>query len=134
MKPSTREWVAKAEEDYLAALDLARRRKRPLWSGVCFHAQQCAEKYLKARMEEAGLPLQRTHDLDALLNHVLPVEPLWSAFRPALQTLTDYAVDFRYPGHTANKSHARRALAECKAIRREVRTSLGLPVQPGTTP
>ena len=68
------------------------------------------------------------------MNHVLPVEPLWSAFRPALQTLTDYAVDFRYPGHTANKSHARRALAECKAIRREVRTSLGLPVQPGTTP
>ena len=62
MKPSTREWVAKAEEDHLAALDLARRRKRPLWSGVCFHAQQCAEKYLKARMEEAGLPLQRTHE------------------------------------------------------------------------
>jgi hypothetical protein len=30
MKPSTSEWVAKAEEDYLAALDLARRRKRPL--------------------------------------------------------------------------------------------------------
>jgi HEPN domain-containing protein len=128
MKPSTREWVAKAEEDYLAALDLARRRKRPLWSGVCFHAQQCAEKYLKARMEEAGLPLQRTHDLDQLLNYLLPVEPLWSAFRPALQILTDYAVDFRYPGHSANKSHARRALVDCKSIRREVRTNLGLPV------
>ena len=127
MKPSTREWVAKAEEDYLAALDLARRRKRPLWSGVCFHAQQCAEKYLKARMEEAGLPVQRTHDLDVLLNHILPVEPLWGAFRPALQTLTDYAVDFRYPGHSASKSHARRALADCKSIRREVRTNLGLP-------
>jgi HEPN domain-containing protein len=53
MKPSTREWVAKAEEDYLAALDLARRRKRPLWSGVCFHAQQCAEKYLKANKSHA---------------------------------------------------------------------------------
>ena len=128
MKPSTREWVAKAEDDYLAALDLARRRKRPLWSGVCFHAQQCAEKYLKARMEEAGLPLQRTHDLDALLNHILPIEPLWSAFRPALQTLTAYAVNFRYPGHNANKSHARRALPDCKSIRREVRISLGLPV------
>ena len=63
MKPSTREWVVKAEEHYLAALDLSRRRKRPLWSGVCFHAQQCAEKYLKARMEEAGLPLQRLRRL-----------------------------------------------------------------------
>jgi DNA-binding PucR family transcriptional regulator len=65
---------------------------------------------------------------DKLLNHILPVEPLWSAFRPALQTLTDYAVDFRYPGHNASKSHARRALADCKSIRREVRTNLGLPV------
>jgi HEPN domain-containing protein len=128
MKPSTRDWVAKAEEDYLAALDLARRRKRPLWSGVCFHAQQSAEKYLKARLEEAGLPVPRTHDLDVILNGLLTVEPLWAAFRAALQTLTDYAVDFRYPGHTANKSHARRALADCKSVRREVRTSLGLPV------
>ncbi len=89
MKPSTREWGAKAEEYDMAAVDLARRRKYPLWSAVCFHAQQCAEKYLKARMEEAGLPVQRTHDLDVLLNHIVRVEPLWSAFRPALQTLTD---------------------------------------------
>lgn len=125
MKPSTRDWVAKAEEVYL---DLARRRNRPLWSGVCFHAQQSAEKYLKARLEEAGLPVPRTHDLDVILNCLLPVEPLWAAFRPALQTLTDYAVDFRYPGHSANKHHARHALADCKSVRREVRTSLCLPV------
>ncbi len=127
MKPSTREWAAKAEEDYLAAMDLSRRRKRPLWSGVCFHAQQCAEKYLKARMEEAGLSIPRTHDLEIILNQLLPVEPLWVAFRPAAQTLTDYAVDFRYPGHNAGKPHGRRALADCRVIRREVRLSLGLP-------
>jgi HEPN domain-containing protein len=126
MKPSTREWVAKAEEDYLAALDLARRRKQPLWSGVCFHAQQSAEKYLKARLEEAGLPVPRTHDLDHILDRLLTVEPLWSDFRSRLQTLTDYAVDFRYPGQTANKSHARRALVDCRSVRREVRATLGL--------
>ncbi len=128
MKPSTREWVTKAEEDYLAAVDLSRRRKRPLWNGVCFHAQQCAEKYLKARMEEAGLAIPRTHDLDDLLNRIVSVEPLWAAFRPAAQTLTDYAVDFRYPGQNAGKPHGRRALADCKAIRREARLTLGLPV------
>jgi HEPN domain-containing protein len=120
---------------------LARRRRitspRSIWPGVgqdrsgagsVFHAQQCAEKYLKARIEEAGLTVPRTHDLDVILNQILPVEPLWSAFRPALQTLTDYAVDFRYPGHSTHKSHARRALTDCKSVRREVRTSLGLPV------
>jgi len=127
MKPATRECVAKAEEDFLSALDLARRRKRPVWSTVCFHTQQCAEKYLKARMEEAGLPIPKMHDLDVLLNQLLPLEPLWAALRPALQTLADYAVDFRYPGHTAHKPHAQRALRDCRAVRREARLSLGLP-------
>ena len=55
MKASTREWVKKAEEDFLAASSLERRRCKPLWNIVCFHAQQTVEKYLKARMEEAGL-------------------------------------------------------------------------------
>ncbi len=40
-------WVDRAEEDYLLAR-FALRRKKPLTYGACFHAQQCAEKYLKA--------------------------------------------------------------------------------------
>jgi HEPN domain-containing protein len=114
MKAATREWVSKAEEDFLAAVDLSRRRT-PLWSSVCFHAQQCAEKYLKSRLEEAGLRVPKIHDLDVLLNLVLPVEPRWSALQPACQRLTDYAVDFRYPGHSAHKAHAQQALKDAKA-------------------
>jgi len=128
MKPATREWVAKAEEDFLSATDLARRRKRPVWNSICFHAQQCAEKYLKARMQEAGLSIPKTHDLEILLNQLLPSEPLWSAFRPATQNLTDFAVSFCYPGDNATKSETQQALKDCKVIRREVRLSLGLPV------
>jgi len=126
MKPATREWVAKAEEDYLAALDLSRRRKVPLWSSVCFHAQQSAEKYLKARLQEAGLRIPKTHDLEVVLNLLLGIEPLWLALTPASQRLTDFAVDFRYPGHDAQKAHAREALKDAKIIRQEVRISLGL--------
>ena len=40
-------WVHRAEEDYLLARS-ALRRKVPLTYGTTFHAQQCAEKYLKA--------------------------------------------------------------------------------------
>jgi HEPN domain-containing protein len=40
-------WVVRAEEDY-ALCHLALRRKAPLLYGATFHAQQCAEKYLKA--------------------------------------------------------------------------------------
>ena len=126
MKPATHEWVTKAEEDFLAALDLARRRKQPLWNSVCFHAQQCAEKYLKARMEEAGLPVPKTHDLEVLLLRLAPVEPLWTALVPAAQNLTDFAVDFRYPGDNATRAEARQAMKDCNAMRHEVRVSLGL--------
>src|SRR5438552_14120898 len=107
MKHITREWVVKAEDDFAAALDLARRRKRPIWDAVCFHCQQSAEKYLKARIHEAGMTVPKTHDLEALLDEILPVEPLWSAFRPALQDLSDFAVDFRYPGNRATKAQGR---------------------------
>jgi hypothetical protein len=32
--------MLKAEEDFLAATALNRRRKKPLWNIVCFHVQQ----------------------------------------------------------------------------------------------
>ncbi len=76
MKASTREWVVKAEEDFMAARGLSLRRKNPLWNVVSFHVQQAAEKYLKARLEEAGLAIPKTHDLLHLLNLVTRVEPL----------------------------------------------------------
>ena len=41
-------WVARAEEDYVLARS-ALRHRRPLPYGVCFHAQQCVEKYLTWR-------------------------------------------------------------------------------------
>jgi HEPN domain-containing protein len=128
MRQATRDWVKKAEEDFLAALDLSRRRKRQLHNSVCFHCQQSAEKYLKARIEEAGLRIPRSHDLESLLTLLPPVEPLWAALKSTLQDLTDFAVDFRYPGHEANKQDAKTAIRDCKAVRKEVREALGLKV------
>jgi HEPN domain-containing protein len=53
MKPMTAEWVAKAEGDFAMVERESHARKNPNYDGVCFHAQQCAEKYLKARLCEA---------------------------------------------------------------------------------
>ena len=69
----------------------------------------------------------KTHDLVALLQLLLPVEPLWASFAPALRGLNDYAVRFRYPGHTATRSDARRALKDARSFRSDARLSLGLP-------
>ena len=121
MKPLAREWAAKAEGDFVVAAQIMRQRKNRVLDAACFHCQQSAEKYLKARLSEAGIAFPKTHDLV-----VLPKEPLWASLMAAAQTLTDYAVDFRYPGDSANLTEARSALKHAGAIRREARSSLGL--------
>ncbi len=55
MKPLTREWVEKAEGDFATARRELRARKDPNYDAACFHAQQCAEKYLKACLQEEDL-------------------------------------------------------------------------------
>jgi len=54
MKPLTLEWVEKAERDYETMERESRVRKNPNPDAVCFHAQQCVEKYIKARLCEEG--------------------------------------------------------------------------------
>ena len=68
MKPTTREWVKKAEDDFRVASQILRHRKNVVPDAGCFHRQQCVEKYLKARLIEAGISFPRTHDLLQLLN------------------------------------------------------------------
>jgi HEPN domain-containing protein len=84
-------WTIRAEEDFALARS-ALRRKKPLTYGAAFHAQQCAEKYLKAILVARGQAFPKTHDLAALSDlctqHgiIIPVD------QDALQRLTAYAV------------------------------------------
>lgn len=118
--------MQKAESDYDVVLLLLRSRKRSRYDPICFHAQQCAEKYLKARLTESGVPFPKTHDLPTLLNLTLTVEPAWSVFNPAFNSLTDHAVLPRYPGTTTTNVDARAATATCRRFRQMARRSLGL--------
>ena len=128
MLPTTTEWVTKAEGDWSTAQTVLRSRKAPYYDAVCFHAQQCAEKYLKARLEEAGIAFPPTHDLLRLLGLVLPCEPGWTVLDPDLRALMVYAVAVRYPGTTALRTDARHALANCANVRDHARRGLGLAV------
>jgi len=125
MKPAAREWVKKAESDFEAALALMR-RKKVLADPICFHCQQCVEKYLKARLEEAGKHVPRTHDCAALLNELLSLEPIWAPWRKMLARLSDFAVRLRYPDGSATKAEARQAVKDSSAVRKEVRLRLGI--------
>lgn len=126
MKPLTREWIKKAENDLKVATQVLRRRKDRVPDAACFHCQPCVEKYLKARLTEAGLPFPKTHDLFLLVNLASGVEPKWLAFSSAAKAITNYAVDSRYPGHSATLREARAAMKHCRLIRAAARRSLGL--------
>ena len=128
MKPITQEWVEKAEEDWDVALLALGASQFRVYNAICFHAQQCAEKYLKAQLQEEGLTIPKTHDLEKVLDLLLPSHPLWSTLRPALDTLTTYAVDFRYPGDSADKAEAEEAVKLCRSVRETVRQGFGLPL------
>lgn len=126
MKPLTHEWVEKAEGDFISAQREYRARKHPNYDSACFHAQQCVEKYLKARLVEAGKPFSKTHDLAYLASLLNEIEPFLLTFIHSLRELTDFAVEFRYPGESAEKEDARDAVKTCKEIRKLMRQRLGL--------
>src|SRR5207249_5123448 len=98
-------WVKKAEHDRVIAERISRDRV-PLHDGVSFHCQQCAEKYLKALLEELRLHVPKTHDLIDLLTTLRPHHPSLGALRRGLAFLNNYSVDPRYPGHSTTKRQA----------------------------
>jgi HEPN domain-containing protein len=94
MKRTTLEWIDKAEGDFVTAQMSSRARTNPNPDAACFHAQQCAEKYLKARLEEAGLAVPKTHNLYALLTLILPIEPSWNALATDLNVVSTHIEGF----------------------------------------
>ena len=127
MNPLTLEWVQKAEADFEAA-QLLSQSTSPLHDVVCFHAQQCIEKYLKACLQEAGIRFPRTHDLEELLDLIVPTMSAWDTWRPDFVVLTTHAVEFRYPGKSANAADAQDAVRVCADVRTTIRPSLGFSV------
>jgi HEPN domain-containing protein len=106
MKPMTDEWIAKAEGDFAMMERECQVQQDPNYDGICFHAQQCAEKYLKARLCEADISFGKIHDLVALLEQILRIKPEWETFREDLAYLSDFSVTFRYPGESADRESA----------------------------
>ncbi len=125
MKQITQEWLDKGEGDFATALRELRARKSPNYDACCFHAQQCVEKYLKAYLQERDIPFDRVHHLTLLLDKLLPANAMLEFLRSDLQSLNQFAVEFRYPGECADKELARQAVRICKRIRIILRAELG---------
>ena len=129
MNPKTLEWIEKAEGDWATMMREHQVTNNPNYDAVCFHAQQCAEKYLKARLFDAGIVFAKIHDLEKLLNDLLSIEPNWISMPNAAVELSSFAVEFRYPGATAAKSDGERAVIHCRLFRETIRHAFGLPIK-----
>jgi HEPN domain-containing protein len=93
---------------------------------LLFTVKQVAEKYLKALLQEPGLPVPRTHNLVRLLADLLAVHPSLARTQRGLRFLTDFTVDFRYPGKSASRRQMESALRWAERVRQECRTLLGI--------
>ena len=91
----TREWLERARADLAACAALI---AAGLPAEALFHAQQCAEKAIKAFLTWHQISFKKTHDLDELKQLCLPLAGDAGAHLAGIGKLSQYAWRFRYPG------------------------------------
>ena len=91
-----RAWFEKADQD----LEMARRAlgpEKPLPGMACYHAQQCAEKYLKGYLIAQSISFRFVHDLVYLTQLCAAQELVFEELMSAAEILGEYGVTMRYP-------------------------------------
>jgi HEPN domain-containing protein len=127
----TRAWFLKAAQD-LRAGNVALTATPPITGDAVFHAQQAAEKSLKALLTWHDRPFRKTHDLTELGQQYVDIEP---ALEPLLKRgarLSVYAWVFRYPGDVDEPPihEAREALELAREIHERLRSRVPREAQP----
>lgn len=119
------EWVRKAEHDLTTAAQTLKLAKAAPTDTVCFHAQQCVEKYVKALLIYHGLDFPKTHNLRSLMAR-LPARVRPDLTSEEQHTLTRYATVMRYPGdyEPILLTEARDAVKIARRVRLQIRKRL----------
>jgi HEPN domain-containing protein len=122
-------WLARAGDDLRLAEHIAATHDLAPWS-ACHHAQQAAEKALKAALVHDAISPPRTHDLDGLTQ--APPER-WSAssLGTGLADLSRWAVEGRYPGEDASREDANAATAMARQVFDAIAAELTHPAEDG---
>jgi len=113
-----RAWLRKADLDLRAAAHEMSAPAAGLWSDVVFHAQQAAEKALKAFLAWHDVPFRKTHDLQELGRECVALDATLRTFADQAVPLTEYAWKFRYPGEPEEptREEADEALATARQV------------------
>lgn len=111
-----RKWREKAIRD-LKTAKMVCESLEPFYDIACYHAQQSAEKVLKALLIKKGIQFAYKHDLDYLAS-LLPGEDQQMLANLDLGWLSAWVTEARYPGDApeATKDYAEKAIALLKAF------------------
>jgi len=127
LKPEAdfRAWIKKAESDFKTAEYTLTSKKSCPFDTVCFHAQQCAEKYLKALLVSRSLDFPKTHDLRLLMQKI-PADINLEVPLEEVVSLNRYTIEARYPGdwEPFDRKEAEKAVAIARKVRKAVKTFL----------
>ena len=120
-----REWVTKADNDLKTAAHTLKLGDKCPTDTVCFHAQQCVEKYLKAFLVVLEIEFPRTHDIEILVS-LIPRSIRLSLTVEEQRRLTEYATIMRYPGpyEPILLSEAKQAVKLARLVRQKIRKLL----------
>ena len=89
-------WFRKAENDLLAITNNLSANEVPA-DVCCFHAQQAAEKYLKAYLVAHQIEFPKTHDLIEFMNLCTSRNNKFFELKPTCAKLKNYGIAPRYP-------------------------------------
>lgn len=120
MNDTVKEWIDKAEKDFATARRELVALEQPNYDAVCFHAQQCIEKLIKALLIHLDIIPTKTHDLPFLDQLLTPACPEWSWPTDELRFLTRAAVAFRYPGESADIEEATQSIDIASRLREKL--------------
>ena len=94
--------------------------------GIAFHAQQAAEKYLKAFLTWHQVEFPKTHDIERLLSLVGSCDEALASQLCEASELTPYGVEYCYPGDypPVTSEDAKRAVFLASQVRDQIRGRL----------
>lgn len=111
-------WLIKAGNDLkVAENEIKLPPEETITDAICFHAQQAAEKYLKAYLASQNIEFGKTHNLEYLLELCAKKDAAFKVLD--VGNLSFYGVEVRYPDefYIPTMAEAKESLEIARTVR-----------------
>ncbi len=119
-------WCLKADNDLKTGKDELS-TENPATDTVCFHMQQCVEKYLKAFLVYNGKEISKTHNIAFVLRQCIELDSSFEKLASVdAALLTVYAVDLRYPDdfYMPSQTESNKAVSIAEEVRQFIKSKI----------